>query len=379
MRRILVISNDEYINCFCNKLNERGLDSFTIQCISSISEKTEGKYSVVLIDFELIKSGESGLIDKIYDRFFDSQIFPLVKEKSMGGAVKILGCDNEGIITLPCCVEYLDKCISCSSVSQHFDEEYMQGNDSGVLDNFIGVSQQMIEIKEKIKSVAKNNLPVLILGETGVGKSYIAEYIHKLSDRKNRKFVSENIAAIQENLLEGEMFGTKEGAFTGAVSRKGLIGYANEGTLFLDEIACIKNSIQAKLLDVLESGEYRSVGDIEKKYSDIRLICATNIPANELKESESFRNDLYYRISGIQIYIPELKERKEDIEELVYYFLDKYAQVSGIVKKIRTDALLKLQNHNWPGNVRELKRCVECAFFMSNNSVITARDINFVL
>ncbi len=376
MKQILVISNNKNINCFCNRLKEDGLVTFSGQDISVILATSEKNYAVVLIDFEIVQNEGSGVVEKIRKRFINATVIPLVREGSIASAISLLHCNNNGLLTIPCCAEYFSSCINtCDCIKEAVKSNLTE---NPVLNTFIGVSDSMILLKEKIITVAKNDLPVLILGATGVGKTYIAKFIHVLSNRSKMKFVSENIAAIQDTLLEGEMFGTKGGAFTGAISKKGLIEHANKGTLFLDEISCIGSNIQAKLLDVIESGDYRAVGDVEKRSADIRLITATNTPVEELKNSQKFRNDLYYRISGIQLYIPPLKERREDISVLAIHFLETHIKKTGVIKRLRGDALNKLQEHLWPGNVRELKRCIESAYFMSSDLIITARDIVFV-
>ena len=376
MKNVLLISENSSICCFCSKLNEVDVNIMNVRGISCITGKSEKTYSVILVDFEIVKIEGIGFIEKIQLKFTGAKIIPLVSEGSESSAINLLHCHNDEMITVPCCAEYLVSHIAHSNCLEQ--KNLLCPIDNSVLSTFIGISDSMKFLREKIISVAQNDVPVLILGATGVGKSYIAKFIHDLSNRKKMKFVSENIAAIQESLLEGELFGTKNGAFTGAINKKGLIEYANRGTLFLDEISCVQGNIQAKLLDVLESGEYRAVGDIEKHKSDVRLITATNTPIEELKNNETFRNDLYYRISGIQLYVPPLKERREDICVLAMHFLENFVKLSGIAKRFSADALNKLQNHLWPGNVRELKRCVECAFYMSAAQLITARDIVFV-
>ena len=373
MKRILVISNNKNINCFCNRLNEEGLSIISVQ---DISDTIEQNYAVVLIDFEIVQKEGSGFVERIRKRFVNSKVIPLVNESTVASAVNLLHCNNSDLVTVPCCLEYFSSCVTnCDYIKKMITPSCPE---NPIFNTFIGVSESMITLKDKLITVAKNDLPVLILGATGVGKTYIAKFIHILSKRSKMKFVSENIAAIQDTLLEGEMFGTKGGAFTGAISKKGLIEHANKGTLFLDEISCIGSNIQAKLLDVIESGDYRAVGDVEKRKSDIRLITATNTPVEELKNSQRFRNDLYYRISGIQLYIPPLRERREDINVLAIHFLENHIKKTGVIKRLRGDALNKLQEHLWPGNVRELKRCIESAYFMSSDLIITAGDIIFV-
>ncbi len=376
MEKVLLISNDKKLHSFCQKLHSHHI---YVMPVSPFSTEIGGFFcqaSIVLLDFELIKNGHNVITEEVYSLCNAPQVIPLVKEDSMGMAMHLLHCSYEDIVALPCCVEFLYAHILRCIEQRELALENTIEND--VVEACIGISDEMIAFKKKLVAVAKNELSVLILGETGTGKSFIARMIHQLSSRSNKKFVEENIAAIQETLIEGELFGTKLGAYTGAISRIGLFEHANGGTIFLDEIACIKNTIQAKLLQVLETGAYRPVGSVEMKTSDVRLICATNVPLEKLKDKDSFREDLYYRISGIQLHIPALRKRIEDILPLSRHFLKILIEKNGIQKELAFDAISKLEAHTWPGNIRELERCIECAYLMTPQTTISGRDITFV-
>ncbi len=374
MTKIMLISADESLYAFCRKLHD-----FNVVWVSPDShfmEEPSYHVSLVLFDFELIKSGCNSISEKIVSFSKNTLMLPLVKECSLAVAFRLLKFRFEDIVALPCCIEYLHAYVSKylkkrESLSEGIVEDT-------ILSTCIGMSNEMIEFKKKICAVANNDLPVLILGETGTGKSFVARLIHQLSNRHTKKFVEENIAAIQETLVEGELFGTKAGAYTDAVSRIGLFEHANNGTLFLDEISCAQSSTQAKLLQVLETGMYRPIGSVELQKSNVRLICATNLSLELLKNKEIFREDLYYRISGIQLHVPALRNRKEDIFPLAQYFLKKMIEKYGVEKELTTGAIAKLESHNWPGNVRELERCIECAYHMVPTSSISGSDIVFV-
>jgi transcriptional regulator with PAS, ATPase and Fis domain len=228
-----------------------------------------------------------------------------------------------------------------------------------------------------IEQVAPTKSNVLILGESGTGKSLVAELIHKNSPRRDGPFISINCAAIPETLLEAELFGYKKGAFTGAVAdKKGLIELANGGTLFLDEIGDLPLGLQAKLLKFLETYEFIPLGDVQKKKVDIRLISATNKNLEELIEEGKFREDLYYRLSVIELKIPPLRERKEDIPVLVYYFLEQASkQHNKKIKGITNEALSYLLNYDWPGNVRELRNVIERAVILARDEYILPHDL----
>jgi len=226
---------------------------------------------------------------------------------------------------------------------------------------FVTNSEQMMKIVETIEKVVATKSNILILGESGTGKGLVAELIHCNSPRRDKPFISINCSAIPEGLLESELFGYKKGAFTGAVSDKlGLIPLAHHGTFFLDEIGDMPVNLQAKLLKVLETGEVFPLGDTKPKFVDIRLISATNTDiANRIKEGK-FREDLYWRLNVIEIKIPPLSRRKEDIEILLKHFMAKFNEeheknIKGIDKRV----LPMLMSYSWPGNVRELANVVE--------------------
>ncbi len=244
-------------------------------------------------------------------------------------------------------------------------------------DLFFGTSLQMQEILKLLEKIIPTKSTVLILGESGTGKGVLAEFIHYNSPRKDKPFISINCSAIPENLLESELFGYKKGAFTGAVSdKKGLIELANEGTLFLDEIGDMPLNLQAKILKFLESGEFIPLGDTVKKQVDVRVIAATNKDLEALIKEGKFREDLYYRLNVIEIKIPPLRERKEDIPALTYFFIDKLSREHGKkIKGITSEALTSLMQYNWPGNVRELKNVIERAIILATEEYITLNEL----
>ncbi len=244
-------------------------------------------------------------------------------------------------------------------------------------DIFFGTSPQMQEILKLLEKIIPTKSTVLILGESGTGKGVLAEFIHYNSPRKDKPFISINCSAIPENLLESELFGYKKGAFTGAINdKKGLIELANGGTLFLDEIGDMPLNLQAKILKFLESGEFIPLGDTAKKQVDVRVIAATNKDLETLIREGKFREDLYYRLNVIEIKIPPLRERKEDIPALTYFFIDKLSKVHDKnIKGITNEALSCLINYEWPGNVRELKNVIERAIILVTGEYITLNEL----
>lgn len=242
-----------------------------------------------------------------------------------------------------------------------------------------GNSTAINKVFGMMEKAAKTNINVSITGETGTGKEIVAKAIHYNSDRKKKAFVAVNMAAIPSELIESELFGHEKGAFTGAINRKtGKFEDANKGTIFLDEIAELSLNLQSKLLRVLQERELTRVGGSESIKLDVRIIVATHKNlADEVKEGR-FREDLFYRVMGLPIDLPPLRERNNDILLLAKYFLDEFCKENKMTAIIMEPAAKeKLMRYNFPGNVRELKAVMELAAVMSNGSVITEEDINF--
>ena len=244
-------------------------------------------------------------------------------------------------------------------------------------DNIIGNSGKMQEIYKLIKTVAPTNATVLIRGESGVGKELIAEAIHTSSPRVSMPFIKVNCSALPESLIESELFGHEKGSFTGAEGmRKGRFELADKGTIFLDEIGDLPMATQVKLLRVIQQREFDRVGGTKTFKTDVRIIVATNRNLEELTSKNLFREDLYYRINVFPIYIPSLRERKNDIPSLVDFFITKCNKMNGTnIKRISSSAIDMLMLYFWPGNVRELENCIERACILSTDGVIDSDNL----
>ena len=241
----------------------------------------------------------------------------------------------------------------------------------GRLDQIIGRSERMQAVYQMIETVAAVPSTVLITGESGTGKELVARAIHNLSPRAEKPFISINCGAFTETLLESELFGYVRGAFTGATgNRKGLFEAANKGTIFLDEIGEMSPAMQVKLLRVLQERKVRPVGAHEETEIDTRVIAATNRDLVAMVKEGTFREDLFYRISVIPIELPPLRERSEDIPELVAHFIQKYSAQAGRTLSISEKALSLLEVYSWPGNVRELEHTIERAVALERSSTI---------
>ena len=243
----------------------------------------------------------------------------------------------------------------------------------------IGQSSSMQKIFKTIDRVARTDANVLLLGENGTGKELVARAIHRNSSRKSESFVGVDLGSITETLFESELFGHKRGSFTDAKEdRAGRFELANNGSLFLDEIGNLSMPLQAKLLTVLQNRKVSRVGANKETPIDIRLICATNMPLYDMVKENRFRQDLLYRINTIEIEIPPLRDRLEDIPLLAIHFLKHYTvKYEKSVTKISEGAMNRMHKHQWPGNIRELQHSIERAVILSNNSVLQPEDFNF--
>jgi DNA-binding NtrC family response regulator len=245
------------------------------------------------------------------------------------------------------------------------------------VEDLIGESEAMHRVLREIESVAQSTASVIITGESGTGKELVARAIHSNSPRKFFPLVSVHCGALSESLLESELFGHEKGAFTGAIyNRKGRFEMADNGTIFLDEIATISSKMQIELLRVLESKSFVRVGGNKEIKSDFRVICATNRDLKTMVENGAFREDLFYRLNVVNINVPPLRERTEDIPLLTEYFIKKYCTtMNRPVMTIETAALKRLEEFPFPGNIRELENMIERAIVVGNGKKITLKDL----
>jgi len=240
----------------------------------------------------------------------------------------------------------------------------------------LGTSPAFLACVEEMVGAAGSDIPIVLNGESGVGKELAAKFIHNKSDRKAHPFISIDCASISEGIFESELFGHERGAFTGCVGRRhGLIESAANGTLFLDEIGEVPLALQGRLLRALETGNYRRLGGREDLHVDVRIVCATHNNLRQMVEQGTFRADLYYRIAGISITIPPLRERRSDIAPLVKAMLEKTRAHNGTTGRIAEDALEMLQQYDYPGNIRELYNILQKAVVTSTGGFITADQL----
>lgn len=303
---------------------------------------------------------------------------------SVKNAVEAIQAGAEGYLTKPVSVEELAITVKkvLDTVALKTDHQFCRARleaQTSSLSFMIGNSQALDSVKELIDAVARSDMTVLVLGESGSGKELVARAIHEQSHRAKRNFVAVDCCTLQESLFESELFGHEKGAFTGADRKKaGLIEGAVGGTLFLDEIGEISATIQAKLLRVLETGKFRRVGGTRDLTSDVRIVAATNRDLKKMSETGEFRADLYYRLEAFDIYTPPLRERREDIPYLVEHFIRNHNFSKRVQKTVTKEAMRKLIAYDWPGNVRELKNVVERAIILSRDKkTIRGRHLTF--
>jgi transcriptional regulator with PAS, ATPase and Fis domain len=249
-------------------------------------------------------------------------------------------------------------------------------NQNDVFADIIGMSKSMEKVLATVEKVAPTVANILILGENGTGKEVIARAIHKASERNKEVFISVDLGAISESLFESELFGFKKGAFTDAKEdRAGRFEVANKGSIFLDEIGNLSQPLQSKLLSVIQNKKVIRIGTNREIPIDVRVICATNMPLYQMVSENKFRQDLLYRINTVEIQVPPLRERQEDIPLLADHFLNIYCKkYKSVLKRIHPSAMARLKTHKWPGNIRELQHSIERAVILSDSDVLQSTD-----
>jgi DNA-binding NtrC family response regulator len=333
-------------------------------------------YDVIISDIILPGMDGIEMLMKVREQIPDQIVIIITAYASLDTSVKALRAGAYDYIMKPIIHEEIKQIVRNALRQKSLQaENVLLKREIGKTYDFssiIGESQAIKLILDEVKKVADTKSSILLLGETGTGKELFARVIHHNSARRDMPFVPINCSAIPENLLETELFGHVRGAFTGAVTtKKGILEEAEGGTVFLDEIGDMSLALQAKLLRVIEDQVIRPVGSTKGNKVNIRFITATNKDLKTAVREGSFREDLYYRINVISLQIPPLRERKEDIDVLVKYYLDRYAQEMGKqAKEVAPNAMEILLNYEWAGNVRELQNVIERAILISDGSVI---------
>ncbi|MEO0257844.1 MAG: sigma-54 dependent transcriptional regulator [candidate division WOR-3 bacterium] len=379
--RILIVEDDKLaLDLLVNFLKKEGYEcrgATTAQDALNLMDNLS--FDLVLLDIRLPDFSGVELLGRIKEL---NPIIPIIMVSALSDVdvvVETLKKGAEDYIVKPVILDDLVKKINNALNRYEKEVELKTVEEVGSLEGlgFIYKSQKTKEILIKALKAAKSNAPCLILGETGTGKTLLARIIHKLSRRKEGPFIDVHLQSIPETLMEAELFGYRKGSFTGAErDSEGLITKAKGGTLFLDEIGELKRDLQVKLLKVIEERRVRPLGSQSEIEIDFRLITATNRNLHSLIKEGVFREDLYYRINIIEIVIPPLRERREDVPVLIEYFLKKYSMVEGKeVKGVTRDAMDILMRYPFPGNVRELSNIIERACVMTSGNFIDVEDL----
>lgn len=379
LEKILIIDAD---NDYCEILeNTLALEGFRADSVYSGEEGllriSERRYQLVILDLSLPDISGMQVMTRIKEMHPDIQIIVVTAADSTGSAIESLKAGAADFISKPIMLD--DVVISVKKLFRHSKKEMdqkakdakKQGRD------FIGTSNAMAEVLHLVERVSVTDSTVLLTGESGTGKEVVAHKIFEKSLRNGKPFVKISCAALPETLLESELFGYMKGAFTGAVSaKKGLFEIADGGTLFLDEVSEVSPGIQAKLLRALQEKEIMPLGSTQTLKVDVRFIAATNKNLKEEIERGRFREDLYYRLNVINIVLPPLRDRVEDIPALVNYFMKKYTpKTMENEMNIVPEVLDAFKRYRWSGNIRELENIMERALILATGSTIGLNDI----
>lgn len=360
-------------------------DGYRTECAEdakkALSVLESENFDIVLADIKMPGMDGMEMLRRIKSIRKDSIVIMMTAFATVDTAVQALKEGAFDYVTKPFDPDDLSHLIRNASKQITLSEENQILRDNIValedVENLVGNSEAMKKVLREIESVAPSNASVIITGESGTGKELVARAIHSNSPRRFFPLVSVHCGALTESLLESELFGHEKGAFTGAIyNRKGRFEMADNGTLFLDEIATISSKMQVELLRVLDTKSFIRVGGTKEIKSDFRVICATNRDLKEMVEKNFFREDLYYRLNVVNINVPPLRERIEDIPVLAEYFVKKYCTEMGKPAiPIDPSALRRLEEFSFPGNIRELENMIERAIVVGNGRKIQMKDL----
>jgi two-component system, NtrC family, response regulator AtoC len=345
---------------------------------AALRKLEESNVDVVLSDINMPRMDGMELLRRIHERPNPPEVIMLTGHATIETAIEAMKLGAYDYLTKPYRITELDALVKQASEKRRLrvDNQRLrqQLERQTSTPEIVSVSKGMHDAVRLVERVAPSDASVLITGESGTGKELIAQAIHRLSNRSDASFIDLNCAAFQESLLESELFGYEAGAFSGAKGRKlGLIELADGGTLFLDEITELPMQLQSKLLRAIETRTFFRVGGVRKVEVNVRIVAATNRNVEQVINEGTFRADLLYRVNGIQISLPPLRERPEDIAPMTEHLLKKLAGTNP--PEVSPSAMDALTAYHWPGNVRQLRNCLERAVLLSNDGVITANEL----
>jgi len=386
IEKILVVDDEPLIRDLLRDiLREEGYEvSVAKEGLSALKKVKREETDLVITDVKMPGLDGIKLLKEIKKVSPSTPVIVITAYGTIENAVEAMKKGAYDYITKPITPDQIK--LVLQKISEHKnllrENRYLRAevNQKYNFEELVGESPGMREVYSMIDKVAKTKATVLIQGESGTGKELVARAIHFRSPRRERPFIKLNCAALPEDLLESELFGHEKGAFTGAVSRReGRFELADKGTLLLDEISETSSSFQTKLLRVLQEGEFERVGGTRTLKVDVRIIATTNRNLKKLVEEGKFRDDLYYRLNVLPIYLPPLRERREDIPLLTLHFLKKYSRRNGLrLKSISKECLQMLKEYYWPGNVRELENVIERMVVMNEKETLLPQDFAFL-
>jgi two-component system response regulator HydG len=374
---ILIVDDErEHAQVMCEALERQGHHCDVTYSLSEAEERfAKKKYDIVVTD--LVMDGRRDGLEVLHRAIRIAPPPPVILVTAHADIPTCKQALNEGAydyIEKPLDLEYfraqVNRAAEKASLQKQNQALQEQLIDSTGFEGIIGKSGSMQDVIRTARQVAASDIPVLIMGESGTGKELIARAIHSSSRRRKQRLVALNCAGLSESILEDELFGHIRGAFTGAAGeREGRFEHADGGTLFMDEIGDMPQAMQAKLLRVLENGEVVRLGSNDPIRVDVRLISATNRNLDEMVTEKKFREDLFFRIKGVTIRIPPLRERREDIPLLIYYFLKQASErYNKPIENVKPETQQLLMSYTWPGNVRQLKNVIENMVVLSNGN-----------
>ena len=389
MGSILLIDDEEKLRSLLARIiRSEGFEVTEANDLRAAAKRLEERsFQVALCDVKLPDGNGIDFTRKLKKDHPDTEVILMTAYGNIPDGVQAMkngafdylvkGDDNDRIIPL------LYRALEKNRMQSRIRELETRVNEKFSFDAVIGQSKPVLQAIDLARKVAPMDTPVLLTGETGTGKEVFAQTIHQAGRRSLKSFVAINCSTFSKEMLESELFGHRQGAFTGAVKdKKGLVEEANGGTLFLDEIGEMHPELQAKLLRVLETGEFIKLGDTKPSRSDFRLIAATNRDLKKESDEHRFRRDLYFRLNVFEIHLPPLRERGKDIETLALHYIKKYADKVNTRPKgegayCTPDFLEKLETYAWPGNIRELKNVMERAVILSDGQPLTPDFLPF--
>jgi DNA-binding NtrC family response regulator len=383
MSTVLVIDDDAQmrgvLTLYLRRLGHTVVEAATLAEGRALQAKEDPDLTIV--DYHLPDGTAFDLIGSTRERDSGEAVIVLTGLGTIDLAVRAIKAGAEQFLTKPVDLESLGILVRRTLETQRDrrQRELAAVTAQDATNPFLGSSRKIREIREMAEAVVDSEVPVLILGETGTGKGVLARWLHARGPRRSEPFVDLNCAGLSHELVESELFGHRRGAFTGAVGNKpGLLEVAHGGSMFLDEIGDLELAVQPKLLKVLEEGSFRRIGDVSSRSADVRLIAATHKNLSAMVQSQKFREDLLFRINTLVFELPPLRERSEDMEELVQVLLLELSRKRGrIVPRLGPEVLALLGRYHWPGNIRELRNVLERALLFSKGEVLDRSTLRF--